>query len=52
VAGDVQKGETMTPCGNASKSASMEISTVFAGINLDTNERVAEVNLVASSVRS
>jgi hypothetical protein len=39
--------------GIVSKSASMKISTVFiAGINLDTNGRIAEIDLVSSSVLS
>jgi hypothetical protein len=39
--------------GSVSKSASMKISTVSSlGINLDTNRRVAEIDLVSSSVRS
>jgi hypothetical protein len=39
--------------GNVSKSASMKISTVSSlGTNLDTNRRVAEIDLVSSSVRS
>jgi hypothetical protein len=53
VAGNVEKGETATLLGERLKIRLDEnLDGLFAGINLDTNGRVAEIDLVSSSVRS
>jgi len=53
VAGNVEKGETATLLGELLKIRLDEnLDGLFAGINLDTNRRVAEIDLVASSVCS
>jgi hypothetical protein len=51
--GMLRRAKRRRSSGNVSKSASMKISTVSSlGTNLDTNRRVAEIDLVSSSVRS
>jgi len=53
VTGNVDKGEAPTllrECFEIRVDANLH--GLFAGINLDTNERVPEIDLVASSVRS
>jgi hypothetical protein len=53
VPGDVENGEAPTllwECFEVCLDANLD--RLFTGINLDTNGRIAEVNLVASSVLS
>jgi hypothetical protein len=53
VAGDVEKGEAPTLLwGRLEIRLDENLDGLFAGINLDTNGRVAKVHLVASTVRS
>jgi hypothetical protein len=53
VAGNVEKGETPTPLGVRLENRLDEnLDSLFAGIDLDPNGCVTEIDLVASSVRS
>jgi hypothetical protein len=53
VAANVEKGETATLLGERLKIRLDEnLDGLFAGINLDTNRRVAEIDLVSSPVLS
>jgi hypothetical protein len=53
VAGNVEKGEAPTLLWeHLGICLDENLDGLFAGINLDTNRRVAEIDLVASSVRS
>ena len=53
VAGNVEKGEALTFLRERLEIClDKNLDGLFAGINLDTNRRVAEIDLVASSVCS
>ncbi len=53
VAGDVENGETPTLFWQCLEICLDEnLDRLFTGMNLDTNRRIAKVNLVASSVLS
>ena len=53
VAGNVEQGKAPTLFRERLESRLDEnLDGLFAGINLDTNRRVAEIDLVSSSVRS
>jgi hypothetical protein len=50
--GMLRMAKRRRPSGSVSKSADENLDRLFTGMNLDTNRRIAKVNLVASSVLS